>query len=140
MIGTIEDAKRALSLPGRMSEYYLDAGSSRMAYLINGIVYKTEYYHGENRMEHYNLSRNIDLPEGVHYPKCSLFTIDDNEVIAMEYIEGQAIASCYCTDEPHTDYCMTAEEYAILSRLFSDTSGLNVIRRDGQYWIIDLAE
>lgn len=147
MIGNREDAAAALEAFQwqECGDVLSFEGSSRIVYLINGVVYKVEFGHdgeGCNRNEYGAMSAGNNLPENVFYPAVSLYDIEGTDVIAMEYIEGQAIASCWCDigAEPHLDSCMSPEEYALIGPYLDDTGGMNVIRNDKGYWIVDAAD
>lgn len=143
MIGTYADAALALGM-------YLDYdhsmllsadGTTRMVYLIDGIVYKVGS-DSDNRWEFENITANADnLPEGVFFPKVALFEVAGSKVIAMEYIRGQVMAECFChVGEQHGSTCMPADIFAKVRDVIDDTGGENVIVTDnGDIYIIDAA-
>lgn len=142
MIGNSADAALAVAEYRQYSPDYLltDMGSTRMVYLINGIVYKVDIYdQSENESEYETITNMREhLPEGIHYPQVSLFHVLGGSVIAMEYITGQQIAQCYCmSNEPCGPDCMTDDEYNMLFDVLPDSCGYNVVRRGDGYWIID---
>ena len=117
-------------------------GSTRMVYLINGVIYKVEGFEGTNEAEYDKiLNTRESLPAGVFYPETSLFTIDGENIIAMEYIEGTAIYDCYCVDmgDECDSVCMTDSEKFFLVCLIDDPSGMNIIRNIHGYYIVDAA-
>jgi|SRR5690606_1543326 len=144
MIGTYADAALALSMHlDNDSSMLLSAdGTTRMVYLIGGVVYKVGSDF-DNRNEFENITANADnLPEGVCFPKVDLFEVAGNDIIAMEYIEGQAMSECFCEyyKEPHTNTCMPPWILDLVSNIIDDTGGDNVILTDnGDIYIIDAA-
>lgn len=145
MVGTFEDASLALTESRAREHAHLLSmdGSTRTVYLINGVVYKVEHYGvvRENRNEFETITRERDnLPEGVFYPEVSLFAVGNTEIIAMSYIQGQAVAECYCTpDEECDDSCMPAHVWEQVNGVLDDTGGFNVILNTEGIWIIDAA-
>lgn len=142
MTGNAADAALALSEFFSNSRRYVFSpdGTSRMVYLINGVIYKVEDIRGTNADE-FDIMRNMrdSLPMGVFYPEVSLFTISGDDVIAMEYIEGTAIYQCIDADTGDVcdSVCMTPQEAVFLPPLLNDPSGMNVIRNEHGYYIID---
>lgn len=140
MIGNVADAALALTRP---REFVLSAeGTTRMVYLINGVVYKVEYCYGVNELEYDNILNSVSLlPDNVKYPEATLYSIEGETIIAMEYISGTAIYECFCEDygDDHADVCMTHSERALLVDIMSDPNGMNVIRTDTVYYIVDAA-
>lgn len=139
MVGTRECA--ALALDGKL-EVLSFSGTTRAVYIADDVVYKVEFEAGTNVTEYNNVARiEPFLPDHVRIPATSLHTIGGIPVIAMEYIEGQLLAECYCwDDEVHDDTCMTGGEVREMSQYIGDTGGMNVIRdAGGTYWLIDLA-
>jgi hypothetical protein len=147
VIGNYEDAARALAaFRERDFSYALsDFGSTRVVYLINDVVYKVEREDEDSKDANLYEIENMlkGIPEGlpIRFPKASLFEVDGANIIAMEYIEGEEIGRCNCTEwEPHTKSCMTIDEIRLLTPLNYDYWGLNTIRtNDGIYYIIDAA-
>lgn len=146
MTGNATDAARALMFHECRSwaHAFSRDGSTRTVFLINGVIYKVEDYgfQGINAIEYDNM-RNMSsvLPAGVFFPAASLFTIGDVDVIAMEYIRGQAIYQCACdfSGDKCDPCCMTDEERDILVPIMDDPSGFNAIRTDTGVYIIDVA-
>lgn len=142
MIGNAHDADLALTDHDSLTPKYLLSadGSTRMVYLINGVVYKVEAWDGINETE-FDTIINNDLPAGVFYPEVSLFTISGRTVIAMEYVEGTPIYQCLCdmTGDVCDSVCMTPQEADFLCPLLDDPSGFNIIRNEHGYYIIDAA-
>lgn len=143
-VGTDLHAALILKMHNALDGTYLlsNSGTTRTVYLIDGIVYKVGYS-WDNRAEFDNISRKGHLlPEGVYFPLTSLYEFGDRTVIAMEYIEGQAVGECYCDEynEPHTDICIPKDVLNLVSGIIDDTGGLNVIIKDnGDIYIIDAA-
>jgi len=149
MIGNVVDARQAYNASRlRTHENVLSYdGSSRDVFLINSVVYKvvqSDWDYDFNTAEYEAIATNShEFPANVRYPQVSIFNVNGKfPVIAMEYIEGEAIAECTChpdDGECMTD-CMTIEEYTLIEPFMSDPSGFNVIRcEDGMYVIIDAA-
>lgn len=142
MTGNAFDAALALSEYRANSRRYVFSadGSSRMVYLIDGVIYKVDIIAGTNADE-YDIMLNMrdSLPMGVFYPEVSLFTVSGVDVIAMEYIEGTAIYACVCADmgDKCDSVCMTPQESVFLPPLLNDPSGMNIIRNEHGYYIID---
>ena len=142
MIGTREDAALALSdfrmhRTGNVLSFY---GSNRAVYLINGIVYKIN--NGEvdddvNAIEYRNVN-SIELDKGYKFPETSLYTVNGESVIAMEYIDGTAVAECYCTaDEECDEQCAPDDIVSYFESLGLECGGYNAIINDEATWIID---
>ena len=142
MIGNLDDAALACS---RDLDVYA-SGCDRYVYLINGVIYKVESVYGydakANTLEMSNyLSLLPLLPDNLRVPATTLYWVDNTPVIAQEFIEGQPVAECYCLDnEAHDNSCMTQDEIEMIRPFLDDVGGLNVIRQDGIYYLIDLAE
>lgn len=146
MTGNATDAARALMLHDCRSwaHAFSRDGSTRTVFLINGVIYKVEDYGyaGVNASEYdVMLNMRTALPAGVFFPEVSLFTIGDVDVIAMDYIRGQAIYQCVCdfTGDICDPCCMTDSERDILVPIMDDPSGFNAIRTDSGVYIIDAA-
>ncbi len=143
-IGNLSDAARILFDKEFGNDTYLLTceGTTRMVYLMDNVIYKVQYdsRSGDNRLEYDNVIANRDnLPTGVFYPEVSLYTIDGVDIIAMSYIEGDAVGYCYCEqfNEPHTNLCMPKEVYDIVNNFLVDVSGANVIVNNNGIFIID---
>lgn len=143
MIGNMADAAQALSdyMQGNDDRLLSADGTTRMVYLINGVVYKIHHVkeQTENVDEFYRIRNHSDiLPEGVYYPEVGLFEIDNDNIIAMEYIEGRQVAECFCTpDESCDDSCMPMHVWESVHTVLGDTGGFNVVLNDKGIWIID---
>lgn len=144
MVGTSNDAMQALfwERSGLRSKAWSRDGTTRNVYLINGVVYKIEHFgmEGINAVEHDTmLNMRNSLPDNVSYPLTTLYSFNGIEVLAMEYIKGQAIYQCVddFTGEPCDDCCMTADEINLLIDILDDPSGFNTIRTNNGYYIID---
>lgn len=141
MIGNIEDATAAFE--GALSR--IGDGSSRDVYIDNDkkVVYKVECepgWYSTNQLEWENYNEFSDVPLPFVIPETALYDIDGSPVIAMEYIDGQLMAECYCSsDECCTDFCLPRALLDIACTIINDTSGLNFVYRDGFYYVIDFA-
>lgn len=145
MVGNFRDASIALYdfVIGDYSHILSREGSTRIVYLINGVVYKIDRggYANVNECEYEAIRMPKVLPDNVFYPEVSLYRVSDIDVLAMEYIRGQAIYQCIDRDTGDTcdPMCMTDKELDLLVDLIDDPSGMNVIRTDNGYYIIDAA-
>lgn len=151
MLGNKVNAKRALDdynmtdgITFNEDVFFSDEGCSRAVYKIDGIIYKVDRYDGySNKAEWTNYLKltKKTLPAGFFLPKTRLIDVDGEPVIAMEYIEGQAMSRCYCWDsERHTESCMPEDVHNVVSNYIGDTGGDNVIRTEnGDYYLIDIA-
>ena len=145
MPGTAENAAAALDmLRNNVDDFILsDGGSTRITYLIDGVVYKVQWADADidNLTEFDKINRMREhLPEGIFYPEVSLFNVNDIPVIAMDFIEGALKAECFCMkDERCTDWCMDNDMLVKLQPWLTDTSGLNVIVNAIGMFIIDAA-
>lgn len=96
MIGNQNDARLALHAAEVGDYTYLlsNEGTTRYAFLINGVVYKVEYsgdYWSANRSEYNNAARlRTTLPEGFSVPEVEMY----GDVLAMEYVEGRPTGEC----------------------------------------------
>lgn len=141
MIGTYEEAEMALDggLP------WLDNGTSRVAYLSNGVVYKVNINDAwdDNMVEwnHYTLLKRQYMDPEVALPETYLHQINGKSVIAMEYITGTGVSECWCISdkEPHAENCMSPEIRRLVTKYIDDIGGMNVIVSENRYYIIDLA-
>lgn len=78
---------------------YLGEGASRIAYrsLTSGFVYKRHYYPDDdtNEFEYMNILRIRDIPlKGWRVPDATLYHIEGEQIIAMEFIEGGMDIHC----------------------------------------------
>lgn len=142
MIGNREDALAALDGDARV---YSRMGSTRIVYLIYGVIYKIDngdLGFSDNLAEYENiLAYKDNLPEGVYFPDTALYEFGSERVIAMEYIQGQIMADCNCLAgiEECTDSCMPHSIKAKVKGIIDDTGGENVIVKDnGDIYIIDV--
>jgi hypothetical protein len=121
---------------------FSNMGTTRAVYAADDVVYKVETMAGANvaEWEGYLAFQQTDLPDEIRIPHTELFYVGPTPVIAMQLVEGQPIARCYCMGfEPHDDTCMTPEEERFLASYVSDLGGMNVIRTEaGEYFLIDL--
>jgi hypothetical protein len=143
MIGNQTDA--ALAWTGPYCHLLSDEGSSRIVYLINDVVYKVNrhasYDDNLSEWENYRfLTEN--LPRGLFLPEMSLYQINDQNVIAAEYIDGDYTGECIdvgfgCEcDSPCIDIT-TIEQLASLG--IQDMSWGNAINYDGVVYLVDIA-
>jgi len=141
MVGNIEDATHALNPAAHLMFLLSSHGSTRDVFLINDVVYKVERQSDWVNATEYEVMTTKRLPVGVFYPEVSLYDIDGTEVIAMDYIEGTFIYECFCSlsDDTCDSMCMTEHEREFLIPLLDDPSGLNVVRNEHGYYIIDAA-
>lgn len=142
MIGNETDAAYALNMfdAGDDSELLSMDGSTRVTYLIGGIVYKVEIDTDYNNAMEFENMTSIALPMGVYFPDVSLYTINGRDVIAMEYISGQRVAECYCTDmEECESDCAPRDIVALMEDMNLDPCGYNVIINGNGAYIIDAA-
>lgn len=145
MTGNADHA--ALALAGDLP-ILSDMGSTRMVYLYDNVVYKvnTGVWNYDANLEEFNIAQEISnvrtLPEGVYIPAVTLYSIEGHNVLAMEYIEGTAVAECYCAmaNDVCTDTCMSDDVWQKVNGYLDDTSGFNtIITATGDIYIIDLA-
>src|SRR5690349_10007808 len=104
MIGNLADATTALSrfMVGDWTDILSANGTTRIVYIINGVVYKCEGESGVNQTE-FEVMSTMSLPCGFAFPAVNLFQIGDVDVIAMEYVDGIAVAECFCLDFEECD-------------------------------------
>lgn len=124
-------------------------GSTRTVYRIGNVVYKVNQYFEANydaNVEEYRniaaINANGNLPDGVYVPNVSLYVVGMHNIIAMDYVEGTAVAECYCemSNDTHTNTCMTNDVWEKVNGFLDDLSGLNTIVKDnGDIYLIDLA-
>jgi len=146
MTGNLKDAILAVKADRTRDREFLltDCGSSRTVYLINGVVYKVDQsvpcWYNTQEFENINTMRD-SLPEGIYFPNVELFEVFNQIVIAMDYIEGQAMAECHCLEFEECDpMCMSDDILKRVKPYCDDTGGLNVIETsNGDLYIIDAA-
>ena len=141
MIGNAADAALAATLP---AEYLLsDEGTSRIVFLINGVVYKVNrdrFLDNEDEFNNANSLRELFLTFNVYIPDMTMW----GDVLAMEYIEGELTGECGAMvldlecDCP--DMCIPAPTVAYLVQFgWRDTCYGNAMWVDGSLYLIDLA-
>lgn len=118
-------------------------GITRVAYLIDGVVYKVEHDNGANAKEYHNGIELRDItPDNVIVPEMTLYYVAGETVLAMPYIDGKAMGECmgqYGMDCDHKN-CFSGSLETILDGFNNDaTSYGNVIYREGHYYMIDLS-
>jgi hypothetical protein len=153
-LGSQTDAERAQSFRHATNEYWIGAGTIRSCYLINGVVYKiTSYaqnYVNDTELAIYN-SFNVDLlPTGMRFPLMTGYVVDDQIVIAAEYVPGKELwvnDDCVCcthgSDICDKDDCLNVKRYSILEELGFEDAGCvgNVVQHvDGTLYLVDLPE
>jgi len=141
MIGTYEGARKALEgdLP------HLASGTSRHVYRDGNLVYKIDIGWDESNLaewDTYQKILSVDLEPNIALAETNLFMVDDVPVICMEYIDGQPMADCYCNlvGEEHNETCLDAGMAVVISKYIDDTGGMNVVIKDGIYYLIDFGE
>lgn len=139
MIGNETDARLAVE---RALPLLTHLGSTRTVYLQGNVVYKVESTFediGINAMEYRRMTTE-PTNTGVFFPDVSLFDIDGTQVIAMEYIHGQAMAECYCMEgvEECLPDCMPDSVWQLVNGTLDDTGGFNVIVNERGIFIIDM--
>lgn len=145
MTGNATDAAEAVRRANEDYTYGLlsDDGTSRITYLINGIVYKVDRDDGgANYAEWRNysdLSRET-LPAPFRIPNMSAYGSGRDMVIAADYINGTPIGECYasgiCDCPPGS--CFSDDILNIVTRYISDVCYGNVINNADGLWLIDL--
>lgn len=141
MIGNTDDATRALLDYRDYNNRFLlsNEGSTRMVYLINGVVYKIESYEDGVNLSEFETVNSVELQEGFAFPETALYSVLGENIIAMEYVEGMPLARCYCADtgDVCAADCLDTETADYLDSLGLDSSGFNTIVADQTYYIID---
>lgn len=146
MIGNETDAAIAADLTMNVHYILSDEGSSREAYLINGVVYKRELHAGTNLAEIMNydrLSTQHVLPEYIRLPEMELHYIDDEVILAAEYVDGYPTGECFDrwagTECSGNEKCLSARiQDEIESFGISDLCWGNVLVKDSVYYLVDL--
>lgn len=150
MIGTQENAELAVKHFTTGKDFYLlEEGSTRVAYIIDGVVYKvndTRYHHNDCNAAEYNnyLKMLCNVTPEVRMPEMFLFSVSEGvNVIAAEYIDGQPVSLCFDVELglkcQTPKMCLTSVEADMLFRAgMNDLCGLNVIKRNGVMYMIDL--
>lgn len=140
MIGTQENAALALDFEAPLLS---SEGTTRMVFLIDGVVYKVarDGYEYCNEAEYRNfLNRERFELAGFRIPETHLF---DNGVIAMEYIPGMPTGECFdvgsgCECGPLL--CMADDETGLLRDLnFFDIAYGNIMEYEGDLYLIDFS-
>lgn len=110
---------------------YLGSGIDRAAYLSpTSVVYKVMHYPGSANKDEYNATvffrEQPNVPEGFAIPRCSLYRVNGNNVIAMEYLGEER-------------YQPTPEEQLTIAKFFHvfDSHGGNVRKRLDKVYVID---
>lgn len=140
MIGTQENAAAAYwgDLP------YLAHGTARTVYIKDNVVYKVDIVNGSNGYELANLIRlqNATLPEHVAIPKWHAYDVNNNVIIAMEYIDGLECGDCLCgivgTKCDCNDVIPEDISDSIVELGVTDPGFGNVIMKDDTFYLIDV--
>ena len=144
MIGNEQHAAEALAAynSGEYADVFSYDGTDRLVFLIDGIIYKVEInVHGTNEAEYANYTKIKDVvSDPIRVPVTELYSIDGTNVIAMQYIKGEALAACYCREGEEHFKCLPDDVLDLVSPFIGDTGGMNVIANDKGYYIIDLAD
>lgn len=140
MIGNKRDARLALN--AEMCYLLSDVGSTRIAYLVNDIVYKVDrwgdYSTNVTEFHRYNDLLDANLPDNIKLPTMDLFQIGNRYILAAEYIIGTSMGACwgqYCRNH---NFCLPDEIENILYNYINDLAPGNVILKDGVYYLVDL--
>lgn len=141
MTGTKTDARKVLSGEGM----FIGEGSFRECYLINDVVYKLNITSQDaNFIEFHNgEAARGNVPAPFIVPAMSLFDIDGESVLAMEYINGESTGECTSVwlDLPcECDGKCMPENIRVMALSISDDclSWGNTIRVGSDYYLIDL--
>lgn len=147
MVGTLERAHMALD--GLFP--CIGEGSFRSAYRDGNVVYKVhlpvdeeDVYDGwdPNADEFIRWSDIIgrNLPAFIRVPNASLYHVNGESVIAMDYIEGKALGECWCTEGEEHLGCIDFDTAATITNEtgIMDLAYGNIIEANGIYWLIDL--
>lgn len=102
MIGNENDAALALSEYGNTvfgdSEFLFSTdGSSRIVYLINGVIYKVNIDNYDANREEYEKAAIMRdrLPANVRIPELTLYRINGQSVLAAEKVTGISSGECW---------------------------------------------
>lgn len=148
MTGNLTDATAALTSfrRGTMENAFSFDGSSRMVFLINGVIYKVNRDAEDFNTEEFTMGNRLRplLPENVAIPEMSLFDIGGEPVLAMEFISGIDTGECSarffsleCEDDGE---CMSDRLIANLNKIgWADSTWGNAILSNGTYFLIDVA-
>lgn len=139
MIGNRENAALALTRPKNL---LLDEGTTRTAFLIDGVVYKVDDDHGANELEIANYYKWRDrLPQGISFPEMQLYRVNGRYVIAAEYVDGEDTGDCVdeacglpCTCESP---CLSAATLDTIA-WWTDCAWGNAKWYDGVLYLIDI--
>lgn len=142
MIGNETDAALALTHPDTF--LYSDEGSSRIVYLINGVIYKVDRNHYRDNAYEFDMYQKMtgNLPTGVFLPEMSLYRINGQDVIAAEFIDGIPTGDCIDTllGLPCTCEGMCISPAIIDSiPMWNDATYGNAMWYDGALYLIDVA-
>jgi hypothetical protein len=112
-IGCQAEADIARSMVNDPSNGWSRVGSGSMRYVVlspSGVVYKVHRYIevNSNQIEFDNSLRLADFNDGFRFAKCDLYTVDDEYVIAMEYIDG-----CFPDNDEATEIAIVAAELGV---------------------------
>lgn len=142
MTGNIVDATAAYWNETTVFEF----GTARRVYLINGVIYKVDDECGANNAEMTNYLRIRDtafIPSYIAIPEITEYEVNDEIVLAMEYVDGEFIGECFSEFTGGICDCGTPHLSPEVSETIraldiTDLHDGNVIVSDGIYHIIDL--
>ena len=151
MTGNEHDARAAFNAfkNGTTENLFSRDGSTRMVYLINGVIYKVNLF--QDDLENANFDEYVaakmlvrKLPDNVRIPEMSIFDINGNTVLAMEFVTGNPTGECsdrfFSTGCEDDGLCMPDRLIANLNKLgWTDSTWGNAIHSDGIYFLIDVA-
>lgn len=151
MIGNENDALLALDRRAAQEFILSTNGSTRVTYLINGVVYKVlrgeiDPRWDDANSEEFANAANLrpNLPECVSIPEMTLFEFEDTNVLACEFVDG--ILSGECSDAwtglgcEDGGVCVSERLIRILNGIgWHDSAWGNVILADGVYHLVDVA-
>lgn len=148
MVGNANDALTALNeYREGIGMSFIGEGCSRSAFLINGVVYKIHNggsggYENNEEITRANIMRPY-LPQGFAIPEMSLFVVENEDILACEYIDGILTGECSdgwvglpCSDN---GICISQQTMALIDNVidFYDWSYGNVIDCEGVLYLID---
>lgn len=150
MIGNEDDALTALMSydEGDRTFIFSRDGSSRIVYLIDGIIYKVNLddSYDFNEREFNTAARLRDnLPDNVRIPEMSIYRFRNESVLACEYISGIRTGECF--DKFVGMDCECPEKECLPDNLatslrnagWDDTCYGNAIWSDDILYLVDVA-
>lgn len=149
MIGNENDAATALNDYANGYDGFLFSrdGSSRVVYLIDGVIYKVNIESYDANEEEYTKASIMRdrLPANVRIPELTLYRINGQSVLAAEKVTGISSGECWdiflgmeCTCQP--DECLDPILIEELDSLgWDDPSYGNAIIDNGIIYLVDVA-